>query len=131
VRRALAEGEFRELDDGGVEVAGHRLGPDEVLVERTEKEGWAVASDDGVTVALDTTLDDELLRQARVHELVHRVNTMRRESGLALTDRIALTLPSSDRDLLDHRDWIATETLATSVDVSPDDELALTRTAPA
>jgi isoleucyl-tRNA synthetase len=107
------------------------LGPDEVLVERTEKEGWAVASDDGVTVALDTTLDDELLRQARVHELVHRVNTMRRESGLALTDRIALTLPSSDRDLLDHRDWIATETLATSVDVSPDDELALTRTAPA
>jgi hypothetical protein len=56
---------------------------------------------------------------------------MRKESGLALTDRIALTLPSSDRDLLDHRDWIATETLATSIDLSPDDELALTRTAPA
>jgi isoleucyl-tRNA synthetase len=131
LRRALAEGEFRELDDGGIEVAGHRLGPDEVLVERTEKEGWAIASDDGVTVALDTTLDDELRRQGRVHELVHRVNTMRKESGLALTDRIALMLPSSDRDLLDHRDWIATETLATSIDLSPDGELHLTRTATA
>jgi isoleucyl-tRNA synthetase len=131
VRRCLAAGEFRELDDGGVEVAGHRLGPDEVLVERTEKDGWAVASDDGVTVALDTTLDDELRRQGRVHELVHRVNTLRKESGLALTDRIALTLPSSDRDLLDHRDWIAAETLATSIELSPDGDLHLSRSAPA
>ena len=38
---------------GGFRAAGHDLGPDEVLVERQGKEGWAVAAADGVTVALE------------------------------------------------------------------------------
>ena len=79
-----------------------RLTADEVLVERTEKEGWAVAADDGVTVALDTELDDELRTEARVYDLIHRVNGMRKEAGLELTDRIVLRLPTADADLLAH-----------------------------
>ena len=51
------------------------LEPDEVIVERLDKPGWAVASDEGVTVALDTALDDELRREGRVYELIHQVNT--------------------------------------------------------
>ncbi len=90
VKKALDAGEFGELDGGRFEVAGHVLEPAEVLVERLEKAGWAVASDEGVTVALDTTLDDELRRQGRVYELIHLVNTMRKEAGLGLSDRIAL-----------------------------------------
>jgi isoleucyl-tRNA synthetase len=117
VRAALQAGDFEELPDGGIRVAGHDLTRDEVLVEREGKDGWAVAASDGLTVALDLHLDDELVRAGRVYDLIHRVNTMRKDAGLELTDRIALTLPEDDADLLEHSDWIARETLATSVEV--------------
>ena len=128
VKKALDAGEFTELDGGRFEVMGYQLEPAEVLVERLEKAGWAVASDEGVTVALDTTLDQQLLRSGRVYELVHLVNTMRKDAGLGLSDRIALSLPGSDADLLDeHRDWIAAETLAVSVDLASGNEVVLHR----
>ena len=120
VRAALQAGEFEELADGGIRVAGHDLTRDEVLVERHGKEGWAVAASDGLTVALELHLDDELLRRGRVHDLIHTVNTMRREAGLELTDRIALTIPEADADAPRASDWIARETLATSIDASGD-----------
>jgi isoleucyl-tRNA synthetase len=116
VRAALESGDFDELPGGGFRVAGHELGPDEVLVERRGKEGFAVASADSVTVALDTQLDDELLREGRVYDLIHEVNTMRKEAGLELTDRIRLAVPAASADLLAHSDWIARETLAISVE---------------
>ena len=89
-----------------------------MLVERHGKEGWAVAASDGVTVALDLHLDDDLVRAGRVYDLIHGVNTMRKEAGLELTDRIRLTIPEADADLLEHADWIARETLAVSVDAA-------------
>jgi isoleucyl-tRNA synthetase len=118
VRDALAEGDFEELPGGGFRVAGRDLAPDEVLVERHGKEGFAVAAADGVTVALDTHVDEELEREGRVYDLIHTVNTMRKEAGLELTDRIRLTLPGTQADLLVHADWIARETLAVSVDAN-------------
>jgi isoleucyl-tRNA synthetase len=118
VRAALEAGEFEELDGGRFLAVGHELGPDEVLVERHGREGWAVAASDGMTVALDLQLDDDLLRRGRVYDLVHTVNTMRKDAGLELTDRIVLTLPEADADLLEHADWIARETLAVSVEAS-------------
>src|SRR5205823_7384017 len=102
VRSALAAGDFEYLPGGGVRVAGLELGPDEVLVERGARPGWAIAEHDGLVVAVATELDDELERGARVLELVHAVNRMRKELGLELTDRIVLTLPDADRDLLAH-----------------------------
>ena len=87
-----------------------------MLVERAGKEGWAVAAEDGVTVALDTNVDEELDRERRVYELIRHVNALRKESGLELSDRIALTIPSRDADLLEHADWIRSETLATSLE---------------
>ncbi|MCZ7588764.1 MAG: isoleucine--tRNA ligase [Gaiella sp.] len=120
VRAALAAGEFEELGGGRFRAAGHELSADEVLVERSARDGWAIASSDGVTVALDTELDDGLEREARVYELIHQVNTMRKEAGLALTDRIALTIPAADADLLEHGEWIKAETLAVSLDASGD-----------
>jgi isoleucyl-tRNA synthetase len=115
VRNALDAGEYTVREDGAVDVAGHVLGPEEVLIERLEKEGWAVAADEGVTVAFDTTLDDALRQEARVYDLIHKVNTMRRDAGLEITDKIFLTLPETDGDLLIHRDWIGAETLARSI----------------
>jgi isoleucyl-tRNA synthetase len=122
VREALQRGEF-ELDASGrVSVAGHVLDSDEVLVERGGREGWAVASADGVTVALDLGLDDELLLEGEAYELIHLVNSLRKERGFELTDRILLTLPAADRELADrHGEWIAREVLATEIRVSGDE----------
>jgi isoleucyl-tRNA synthetase len=122
VRKALAAGEFEELPEGRFRVAGHELGPDEVLVERGGREGWAVASADGVTVALDLGLDDELLLEGEAYELIHRVNTLRREQGFELTDRIVLTVSEAQRELVDrHGEWIASDVLATEIRVSGDE----------
>ena len=115
VRAALEAGEFEELLGGGVRVAGRELGADEVLVERIGKEGWAVASADSVTVALDTALDPELEVEGRVLDLIHELNSMRKQAGLALTDRIVVTLPESASDLLAHEDWIKEEVLAVEI----------------
>ena len=119
VRAALQAGEFERLDGGHFRVAGHELGPDEVLVERRGREGWAVAGDDGVTVALDTSLDAELELEGRVLDLIHLLNTMRKDAGLELTDRIRVTLPAAQSDLLEqHRDWIASEVLAVEIEAN-------------
>ncbi len=118
VRAALQAGDFEQLDGGRFLVAGHELGPDEVLVERAGKDGWAVAGDAGVTVAIDTAVDDELALEGRIYELIHRVNSMRKEEGLELTDRVTLTVPTADADLLVHADWIKAETLAVAVEAT-------------
>jgi isoleucyl-tRNA synthetase len=115
VRAALEAGEFEELPGGGFRVGRHDLSADEVLVERTGKEGWAVAHADAVTVALDTALDAELELEGRVLDLIHELNSMRKASGLALTDRIVVTLPQSASDLLEHEDWIKEEVLAVEI----------------
>ncbi|HYZ18682.1 MAG TPA: isoleucine--tRNA ligase [Gaiellaceae bacterium] len=115
VRAALASGEYEQLPGGGFRVAGHELGADEVLVEQHGREGWAVAGGDGLTVALDTTLDDELRVEGRVLDLIHELNSMRRSAGLELTDRIVVTLPASQADLLEHSDWIKGEVLAVEI----------------
>jgi len=118
VRAALAAGEFEELEGGRFRVLGHELEPDEVLVERGGKEGWAVASADGVTVALDLTLDDELLLEGEAFDLIHGVNTLRKEQGFEVTDRIVLTVPAEMRELVEaHGDWIKNDVLATEIQV--------------
>ena len=105
MRALLAAGEFEELPEGGFRVAGHELGPDEVLVERRGREGWEVVSDDaGLTVALDASLDDELRVEGQVLDLIRQLR--RAQGGRAqLTDRITVTLPEDARTC-SHEDWI-------------------------
>jgi isoleucyl-tRNA synthetase len=113
VRRALQEGRFEQLSGGGVSVAGHELGADEVLVETVGREGWAVASDDGITVAVETAVDPELELEGRAYDVIHELNTLRRVRGFELTDRIRVTLPPAYEDVVErHGDWIAREVLA-------------------
>jgi isoleucyl-tRNA synthetase len=95
-----------------------------VLVERGGREGWAVASGDGVVVALDLGLDAELVLEGEAYELIHRVNSLRKEQGFELTDRIVLTVPEAQRELVErHGDWVAREVLATSIDVGEELEI--------
>jgi isoleucyl-tRNA synthetase len=113
VQQALQAGDFEELGGGRFRVAGHELEPEDVLLERSGREGFAVASADGMTVALETTLDDELLLEGRAYDLIRQVNTLRKDEGLELTDRIVLIVRESDRELVErHGDWIKREVLA-------------------
>jgi isoleucyl-tRNA synthetase len=120
VRAALEAGQFEELDDGRLRVDGYELSPDEVLVERRGKEGWAVAGEHGLTVALDLALDPELELEGRVRDLIHQVNAMRKEAGLDITDRIVLTLARDHEDLMAQEDWIKRETLAERIELGDD-----------
>ena len=118
VRTALAEGRFEELEGGRFQVDGHVLEPEEVLVERIGKEGWVVATDGVVTVALDTRLDAELRLEARLYDLLRAIQNLRKETGLEITDRIRLWIPGEE--LLQFADHIAEETLAVSVELGPE-----------
>jgi isoleucyl-tRNA synthetase len=118
VRAALLAGDFEALPGGRFRAAGHELGPEEVLVERGGREGWAVSSADGLAVALDTALDDELLLEGEAYDLIRTVNAMRKEQGFELSDRIVLVVPEAMRALVErHGDWIAGEVLATEIRV--------------
>jgi isoleucyl-tRNA synthetase len=118
VQQALQSGDFEELGNGRFRAAGHELEPEEVIVERGGRDGWSVAAADGVTVAVDTTLDDELVLERRVLDLIRLVNTMRKEQGLELTDRIVLTVPETESELVkQHGDWIKNEVLAVEIRV--------------
>jgi isoleucyl-tRNA synthetase len=117
IRRALERDEF-EVEGENLVVDGEVLTPDDVLQERLPvTEGWVVAADGDLSVELDPSIDQELELRGRVLDLVHAVNVMRKEAGLELTDRIALTVPHADRDLLAHEEHIKRETLATRVEL--------------
>ena len=116
IREALERGDVEELDGGRLRVAGEELGPEDVIRgERVELEGWALAEDGGVSIALDAALDAELELEGRVLDLIHRLNSMRKDAGLELTDRIVVTLPEDQADLLEHADWIKEEVLAVEI----------------
>ena len=71
-----------------------------------------------MTVALDLHLDADLLLRGRVYDLIHTVNTMRKEAGSSSTDRIRLTIPTRMATFSEHSDWIARETLAVSAEAA-------------
>jgi isoleucyl-tRNA synthetase len=118
VRDAMRDGDYEELPGGGIVVAGETLAPEEVLRgERIELEGWASAEDEAVSVAIDTTLTDELRAEGRALDLIRELNGMRKDAGLELTDRVRVVLPAAFADLLDHAQRIREDVLAVSVDV--------------
>jgi len=126
VRAALAEAKFERLPDGFL-VAGHKLLENEVIVEHHAREGWAVASEGGLTVGIETEVDAELELEGRVYDLIHTLNSMRKEQGLELTDRITVTLPEADADLVErHAEWIKAEVLAVSLETDgvPEPQIA-------
>jgi len=84
--------------------------------ERVAVEGWAFAEDGKMSLALDVTLDDELRVDGRVLDLIRTLNDLRKTAGLELTDRIRVTLPEQEADLLPRADRIKAEVLAVSLD---------------
>ena len=92
------------------------LEPKEVLIERHATEGYAVAEDKGLVVALDADVTPELEREGLARDLVRHVQQLRKELDLEVTDRIRVAYATQSADLLqaidEHRERIASETLA-------------------
>ena len=68
--------------------------PDDVDLTQEVREGWGVASDGGITVALDLELTEELRREGLARELVRRVQDARKAADLDVSDRIELGVAS-------------------------------------
>jgi len=101
------------------------IGADDVVVTQTPRAGWAVATDAGETVALDTEITPRLRREGLAREVIRGVQEARKADGLDVTDRIVLRWSASDPELAaalaEHADLIAGEVLAT--EAGPDIEV--------
>ena len=92
--------------------------PEDVGVERSAKEGLLAMNSGEITVALDTVLTDELILEGFARELINKINTMRRDLGFAVTDRIVIALKTTDKvkaALQKHYDYVMHEVLGTQV----------------
>ena len=106
--------------DGFVIVAGERLDSADVEVRADRHETLALVEDDGWAVALDLELDDLLRAEGIARELVRALNDARKAAGLAIADRVVLTLAGDEtihRVVQAHREDIATEVLAVRLDL--------------
>ncbi|MCG6959529.1 isoleucine--tRNA ligase [bacterium BMS3Abin03] len=114
--KALENGEQVKLTiDGG----DFLIAPNDVEIISTEIEGWFVESDEGVTVAIDTELDDDLIGEGLAREFVNRVQNMRKDSGLEVTDKIIIRFTGSDlinNAVQSFTKYVAAETLAESIE---------------
>jgi isoleucyl-tRNA synthetase len=68
------------------------LAPDEILVTPQPREGFAVASEGGAVVALDTHLPPELVREGLARDVVRRIQDLRKKAGFEISDRIFTTV---------------------------------------
>ena len=123
--RELGAEDLKVVRGGGaapIEVDGewHEVGGDEMEVVEEARGEWVVRSEGRYTVALDPTLTTSLRREGLARELVNRVQRLRRESGLEITDRIRLAVGGTEAVCAaarQHEAVIARETLAVSVEV--------------
>jgi isoleucyl-tRNA synthetase len=113
-----------ELDDllngNDIEVAGEPIGSGDVVVAREPREGVVVAAEGAVSVALDTELSEELVREGVAREIINRIQALRRDADFAVSDRIVVRWHSPAEAVAaaftTHADLIAEETLATALD---------------
>jgi isoleucyl-tRNA synthetase len=92
---------------------------EDVEIVSEDIEGWLVAIERGVTVALDTELDETLIREGLAREFVSKIQKIRKDSGFDVTDRIALVMDTDDvtyASLMTMRSYIVSETLAETLD---------------
>jgi isoleucyl-tRNA synthetase len=116
------------LRDGGaigitVEGHDHTLGTDDLLLTMKPPEGYSVEREGAHAVALDLEIDERLRETGRAREIVHAVQNARKTAGLAVEDRISLTL-GGDEALIAaanaNREHLAGETLAAELAVGDD-----------
>src|SRR5690554_7970894 len=82
--------EMEKNSEISLEISGNsvKLTLEEVEISSQDTEGWLVANANGITVALDITITDELRKEGIARELVNRIQNIRKDSGFEVTDKI-------------------------------------------
>ena len=123
----LQEKDIKKIEEKGVleiEINGKsiRLQADDVEITSQDIEGWLVANQGAMTVALDVTISDTLKAEGIARELVNRIQNLRKDSGFQVTDRIEVFL-QADESLDDairlNLDYIKIETLTDNLQLVP------------
>ena len=99
-------GESVELDLGDFDIVAQDI------------PGWLVSSENGLTVALDVTISEELKAEGIARELVNRVQNLRKDSGLEITDRIILKVDTNEfiqNAIIVNKEYVCNEVLANDV----------------
>jgi isoleucyl-tRNA synthetase len=108
------------LEGGELVIRDTTLNAHDIVVSRTPHEGTVVATEGTITVALDTTLTDDLRTEGVARELVNRIQLLRRSDGLDVTDRVALRWASDSEPIVtafqQFGDFIAGEVLALAIE---------------
>ena len=117
--------DIKKIEQNGVldvEVNGKNITLELADVEITSQdiEGWLVANEGALTVALDVTLTDNLRREGIARELVNRIQNLRKDSGFEVTDRINVVLQKDDnivKAIDTNLEYIKTETLTEELEI--------------
>ena len=125
----LSQEQIAELEKQGtigINVEGQDITVEVADVEIISEDipGWLVANEGNLTVALEVELTDELKNEGMARELINRIQNIRKESGLEITDRIAVVLsPNEDveKAVNSFGEYVKTQVLADSVSVQPND----------
>ena len=105
--------------------ASIQLTEEDLLITMTQMEGYITENDQDVTVVLDTNLTEELLEEGFVRELVSKIQTMRKEAGFEVMDKIAVSYQGTDKvaGIFERNgETISKEVLAVSVNASAEGE---------
>lgn len=113
---------YRSDGDVSIEVSGQTIAlePGDLEIHEVSKEGLVLRSENGFTAALDPALDDDLRAEGLARELVNRIQRLRKDSGLEITDRIQLGVYGAERIQTaagSHQPFICGETLAVDMEI--------------
>ena len=123
VINTLNDEQIKSLETGetlAVQINGEEaeIEPNDVLIQSKDIEGWLVANGNGLTVALDIQLDDDLINEGIAREMINRIQNLRKDAGFEVTDKIILYL-KEDVALVKvfekHQAYIQQETLAKEI----------------
>ncbi|MCZ7555269.1 MAG: DUF5915 domain-containing protein [Bacteroidia bacterium] len=95
------------------------LQSEDVEILHEDIEGWTIGSDGGLVVALDTSLTEDLINEGHAREFISKIQSLRKDSGMEVTDRIVITWNSDnaelERAILETASYICSETLAVKI----------------
>ncbi|SHM82154.1 isoleucine--tRNA ligase [Flavobacterium xinjiangense] len=117
--QGFSKEQIAQLDKEGslnIVIAGNNviLTLEDVEITSQDIEGWLVANANGITVALDITISEELKQEGIARELVNRIQNIRKDSGFEVTDKIKVQLKRNgllEQAILKNVDYIKSETL--------------------
>jgi isoleucyl-tRNA synthetase len=104
-----------ELNIGGEVI---RLGLEDVEIQTEDIPGWTVASEGGLTIALDINLTEELKQEGIAREFINKIQNIRKDSDFEVTDRIVLKIQKHEfynTAVLNFKDYISNQTLASEL----------------